>query len=183
MKDSKRSLAQCPACRGIGIVQVKGIDMVCPECKREVRVEMGDDKLGKELLCQECGKHAVTPELLAKAPRLEPKNASDKAVMESFRKAKPPDEKRGLYGKYSVERADGRSCHGEKHEDCRYFVLDLVHDKHAIPAILAYAKSCEADYPALAKDLHLIYACHECKENHHCEGQTFGCKCECPAPF
>lgn len=67
----------------------KIMEMVCPECKREVEVEMGDDKLGVELLCQECGKHAVTPELLAKAPRLEPKHASDKALMESFRKAEP----------------------------------------------------------------------------------------------
>ncbi len=168
MKDSKRP-------------QV--IELVCPKCKREVRVRMGDDKLGKELLCMECGKHAVTPELLKNVPRLEPKNDSDKALVESFRNANPPDKQLGLYGKYKVERTDGRSGPGKKHEDCRYFVLDLVHDKHAIPAILAYANSCEADYPALAKDLHLIYACHECKTGTHCEGQTFGCKCECPAPF
>lgn len=67
----------------------KVIEMVCPKCKREVLIEMGKDKLGVELLCKECGKHACTPKLLAKAPRLKPKNARDKAVMERFRKAKP----------------------------------------------------------------------------------------------
>ena len=70
---------------------MKAIEMVGPKGKREVKIEMGEDKLGKELLCQECGKHAVTPELLAEAPRLEPKHASDKALVEDFRKAEPKD--------------------------------------------------------------------------------------------
>lgn len=65
------------------------------------------------------------------------------------------DKARGLYGKYSrVERADGQSEPGGKHHGCQYFVLDLDHDKHAVTAILAYAKSCEADgYHMLAWDL------------------------------
>lgn len=94
-----------------------------------------------------------------------------------------PDEKRGLYGKYKVKRTDGGSGVGKKHENCAYFVLDLVHDPHAIPAILAYAKSCEADYPDLASDLRLVYACLECKGGRHCEGQLLGCRCECRSPI
>lgn len=67
------------------------IEMVCPKCKRKICVEMGKDKLGKELLCQKCGKHACTPELLAKAPRLEPTNVNDKPIVERFRKATPQE--------------------------------------------------------------------------------------------
>lgn len=61
--------------------------------------------------------------------------------------------KRGLYGKFFVERTDGRSAPGQKHDGCEYFVLDLDHDKHAGPALEAYAASCDSEYPALAADL------------------------------
>lgn len=60
---------------------------------------------------------------------------------------KPP---KGLYQKYRVERIDGNT---EKHPDCCYFVLDLTHDPHARPAIMAYAESCRVAKPALAADL------------------------------
>jgi hypothetical protein len=63
------------------------------------------------------------------------------------------DPKRGLYGKFKVERIDGRSAPGEKHRDCQYFVLDLDHDKHAKAALRAYVKSCKKEFPALAMDL------------------------------
>ncbi len=63
------------------------------------------------------------------------------------------DKSTGLYTKFHVERADGSSQPGQKHHGCAYFVLDLDHDPHARPALLAYAKSCEAQYPELAKDL------------------------------
>ncbi|MBC7860316.1 MAG: hypothetical protein H7Z39_16405 [Burkholderiaceae bacterium] len=59
----------------------------------------------------------------------------------------------GLYNKFNVTRADGRHAAGEKHADCEYFVLDVSHDKHALPALIAYADSCEADYPLLSADL------------------------------
>jgi len=59
------------------------------------------------------------------------------------------DRKRGLYNKYEVSRMDG----SPKHDDCRYFVLDLHHDRHAIPALVAYADSCDLEFPALASDL------------------------------
>jgi hypothetical protein len=62
------------------------------------------------------------------------------------------DRTRGLYEKFRVERTDGESAPGGKHEGCEYFVLDLTHDPHALPAILAYAKSCESEYPMLASD-------------------------------
>lgn len=64
------------------------------------------------------------------------------------------DKKRGLYRKFIVKRTDGKSEDGEKHEGCEYFVLDLTHDQHAIPAIIAYAKSCGKDgYRELAVDI------------------------------
>ena len=61
--------------------------------------------------------------------------------------------KAGLFRKFDVRRVDGSDQHGGKHEGCSYFVLDLDHDPHARPALKAYAKSCRADYPALANDL------------------------------
>ena len=66
------------------------------------------------------------------------------------------DPTRGLYNKFEVRRVDGSSEPGGKHHWCEYFVLDLTHDKHAGAALLAYADSCEAEYPLLARDLRLI---------------------------
>lgn len=63
------------------------------------------------------------------------------------------DKDRGIYEKFIVKRTDGRDAPGEKHHGCEYFCLDLTHDKHALAAIFAYAKSCEDEYPLLAKDL------------------------------
>ncbi|MDE3244478.1 MAG: hypothetical protein KGN80_00210 [Acidobacteriota bacterium] len=63
------------------------------------------------------------------------------------------DQEKGLYRKFEVRRTDGSSEPGGKHENCRYFVLDLDHDPHAASALDAYAWSCRKDYPALANDL------------------------------
>ena len=59
----------------------------------------------------------------------------------------------GLYEKFIVKRTDGTDAPGQKHHGCRYFVLDATHDPHAPPALLAYARSCESEYPVLAADL------------------------------
>lgn len=64
---------------------------------------------------------------------------------------------RGLYEKFNVSRTDGTSVPGGKHAGCRYFVLDVTHDPSAKPALLAYADSCEADYPLLAEDLRRLH--------------------------
>ena len=64
------------------------------------------------------------------------------------------DRTRGLYGKFYIERTDGKSAPGEKHDGCEYFVLDMTHDKYAVPALRAYAEHCEAEYPLLASDLY-----------------------------
>lgn len=61
--------------------------------------------------------------------------------------------KKGLYAKFRVERTDGKSEPGEKHDGCKYLVLDMSCDPHAIPAAMAYAKSCADDYPLLARDV------------------------------
>lgn len=67
----------------------------------------------------------------------------------------PPVDKRntGLYRKFQVTRTDGSSSPGGKHENCEYFVLDLDHDKFALPALKAYAMACVSEYPALSIDL------------------------------
>lgn len=63
------------------------------------------------------------------------------------------DKTTGLYKKFYVARTDGSSSPGGKHEHCEYFVLDLVHDKYAVPALKAYAEACRDEYPELAGDL------------------------------
>ncbi|MFI5296569.1 MAG: hypothetical protein ACHREM_00610 [Polyangiales bacterium] len=60
---------------------------------------------------------------------------------------------RGLYQKFKVERTDGSSAPGGKHDGCDYFVLDLTHDRHAVTALQTYAESCADSYPALYDDL------------------------------
>jgi hypothetical protein len=67
--------------------------------------------------------------------------------------AELPDTDRGIYQKFRVERTDGRSAPGEKHFGCEYFVLDLTHDPHALPALQAYAEACAESHPVLADDL------------------------------
>jgi formylglycine-generating enzyme required for sulfatase activity len=57
----------------------------------------------------------------------------------------------GLYNKFTVTRTDGDPT--GKHANDEYFVLNLTTDKHAIPALAAYAESCAEEYPQLADDL------------------------------
>ena len=63
------------------------------------------------------------------------------------------DKDKGIYNKFKVERTDGKSAPGEKHDNCEYFVLDLTHDKYAAPAIKAYALACRDEFPVLADEL------------------------------
>lgn len=58
---------------------------------------------------------------------------------------------RGWYVKYKVERIGGTP---HKHDDCLFFVLDLEHDKFALPALLAYAEACKEEYPRLQQDIY-----------------------------
>lgn len=60
------------------------------------------------------------------------------------------DEKCGVYRKYEVRRLNDPAG---KHDACDYYVLDWKHDPFAIPAALAYANACEAQFPQLASDL------------------------------
>ena len=64
-----------------------------------------------------------------------------------------PDREKGLYEKYFVERmADPEG----KHDACDYFVLDLVHDPIARPALVAYVIEARIrGYQKLADDLEL----------------------------
>ena len=68
------------------------------------------------------------------------------------------DKKRGLYKKFIVMRTDGSSDKGGKHENCKYFVLDLTHDKYAKAALRTYAKACKKEFPNLALELEAYVA-------------------------
>lgn len=70
----------------------------------------------------------------------------------------------GIYKKYDVKRVDDPN---NKHPDCEYFVLDLTHDKYAIPALIAYANACSKEFPALATDLREITNAHYHKDEWH----------------
>lgn len=72
------------------------------------------------------------------------------------------DRTRGLFAKFSVHRVDGSDTPGGKHENCELYVLDATHDPHTTPALLAYADSCEADYPLLARDVRAMVARNVC---------------------
>lgn len=65
--------------------------------------------------------------------------------------APTPDE--GVYGKYRVERVDGRDKPGGDKANARYFVLDYVNDPHAMKALRAYIDSAWDDNPRLGMDL------------------------------
>lgn len=69
------------------------------------------------------------------------------------RDATRPAEQQGLFRKFDIRRVDGSDAPGGKHHGCRYFVLDVEHDPHSVPALIAYAAACEATHPQLAKDL------------------------------
>lgn len=70
-----------------------------------------------------------------------------------FSRGLPAKKSPGLYQKYIVTRTDGTDRPGGKHDGCGHFVLDVDCDPHALPALEAYADSCEEDYPQLASDL------------------------------
>lgn len=53
----------------------------------------------------------------------------------------------------AVARSDGSTADGGKHDKCRFFVLDLHHDKFSTAALLGYAMACRAEFPQLAADL------------------------------
>lgn len=63
------------------------------------------------------------------------------------------DKDRGLYRKFNVTRTDGSSAPGGKHQNCRYFVLDLDHDPFADEALRIYAQQCRREFPTLAEDI------------------------------
>lgn len=62
--------------------------------------------------------------------------------------------KRGLYGKYKVEKSDGSPLDPK----AIYFTLRIDTDPHARAAIRAYIESCRAENPELAGDLERILA-------------------------
>lgn len=70
-----------------------------------------------------------------------------------------------LYHKFNVTRTDGTDAPGGKHHGDQYLVLNATTDRHAIPALRAYAESCAAEYPALAADLRKLARPADCFVN------------------
>jgi len=62
------------------------------------------------------------------------------------------DGKKGLYGKYRIEKVDGSPVD----PGAVYFTLRLDTDPHARRAIRAYVESCKGEEPKLAEDLERI---------------------------
>ena len=58
-------------------------------------------------------------------------------------------DKRGIYGKYKIEKTDGSPVDPK----AIYFTLRLDTDKHARAAVRAYIESCRDEQPKLAQDL------------------------------
>lgn len=75
-----------------------------------------------------------------------------------------PDEQQGLFRKFEVRRTDGSDAPGGKHHGCDHFVLDVTHDPHALPAMIAYANSVKDTHPALAADMRHRYRLPEVAE-------------------
>lgn len=66
-----------------------------------------------------------------------------------------PDREKGWYPKWDTRRIVDPAG---KHTDCLTYVLDLNHDKFSIPALEAYARACDEEYPHLAADIRMRVA-------------------------
>jgi hypothetical protein len=81
-------------------------------------------------------------------------------------------DKRGIYGKYKVEKMDGSPIDPK----AIYFTLRLDTDKHARAAVQAYIESCRDEQPKLAQDLERIL--REMEKNQPQIGENEGGKSE-----
>ncbi len=84
------------------------------------------------------------------------------------------DDGKGIHRKYKIERTDGSSKPGGKHEHCAYFVLDLEHDPFALKALRAYARACRKTHPKLAEDIDAMLAARPCGHRGLSECFCFG---------
>lgn len=62
-------------------------------------------------------------------------------------------DQRGLHSKYEVRKVEDPTS---KHDDCRFFVLDIDHDVHARRALRLYAAAVGFQNPELFHDLHRL---------------------------
>lgn len=58
----------------------------------------------------------------------------------------------GLYDKFEISRR-GRDRPGGNRQGAEYVVLDLTHDRHALPALRSYRDAAAGEYPLLAEGL------------------------------
>ena len=114
----------------------------------------GDEVLG--LKQHPAGDYVKWTDILTICQSFSPSTSGGEALPE--RDQSKPAEEQGLFRKFVVHRVDGSDAPGGKHHGCRYFVLDVDHDPHAVEALAAYANACEATHPELAKDLRVEWA-------------------------
>ncbi len=131
-------LTECPACQSTKWERV-GFRQYC-------RVE------GCSLIVNHDSEHVPWPNKPMEPERGSSKDYAPQVEGETMQ-LDQKDGQVGVYNKYDVRRTDGRCEPGEKHENCAYFVLDLTHDPHAVPALRAYAESCRRTHPQLAIDI------------------------------
>ncbi len=64
----------------------------------------------------------------------------------------------GMTDRYKVSRLDERDLkEGDKHFGCKYYVLDIIHDRFAVPALEAYAAEADKDgFHDLAGDIYKL---------------------------
>lgn len=93
------------------------------------------------------------------APRREVEHPVDSSLPE--RDLTKPAEQQGVFRKFYVRRTDGSSDPGGKHYGCKYFVLDVEHDRYAKAALAAYSRSCKDTHPELSKDIVMRYGLRE----------------------
>ena len=61
-------------------------------------------------------------------------------------------DKRGLYGKYTIEKSDGSRVD----PNAVYFTLRIDTDPYARAAVRAYIEACREEQPELARDLERV---------------------------
>lgn len=83
----------------------------------------------------------------------QPSLTTQEKAMFPERDTTKPAEQQGMFRKFDVRRVDGSDQPGGKHHGCKYFVLDLDHDKAAPAAMRAYATEIAPTHPQLAADI------------------------------
>lgn len=130
------------------------VPVPCPQCNETIAVGDGVEIGGRLWCTQKCWRSMMDGKAISPVIDMHGQSGFVVASGEGGLIQEDAEKATGLYDKYIVKRSNGSSEPGGKHESCKYFVLDLVHDKLARPALEAYAIAAhDAGYKKLAADL------------------------------